>query len=109
MKGIIYSFIDNEYFYIGSTINTFDSILLEHKTASEGKSKNSKFYKYIRNVRDGWNDIIIIILETVECDTLEELEKIKMKYIKDHISDPFCLNVIKNSSERYFISKKYIK
>jgi len=109
MKGIIYSFIDNEYFFIGSTTNTFDSILLEHKTASEGKSKNSKFYKYIRNIRGGWDDIIIIVLETVECDTFEEVEKIKMKYIKEHISDKFCLNIIKNSSERYFISKRYIK
>ena len=109
MKGIIYSFIDNEYFYIGSTINTFNSILLEHKTASEGVSKNSKFYKYIRNMRGGWDDITIIILETVECNTVEEVEKIKMNYIKTHISDPYCLNVIKNSSERFFISKRYKK
>ena len=109
ISGIIYAIIDDGYFYIGSTKRTLLERIGEHIAASKSKSKNSKFYRYINNIRGGWEDIIIITLETIECDTDKELLKKEDEYILKNIKDPFCLNVVQNTKQRYFISKFYKK
>ena len=109
ISGIIYAIIDDGYFYIGSTTSSLTDKLEEHKTSSEGKSKNSKFYKYIRNVRGGWNDILILPLETILCETEKELQNKEMIYILQHSKDPFCLNVIKTDPHKYIINRFYKK
>ena len=106
ISGIIYAIIDDGYFYIGSTKRTLLERIGEHIAASKSKSKNSKFYRYINNIRGGWEDIIIT-LETIECHTDKELRKKEDEYILKNIKDPFCLNVVQNTKQRYFISKSY--
>ena len=107
ISGIIYAIIDDGYFYIGSTKRTLLERIGEHIASSKSKSKNSKFYRYINNIRGSWVDIIIITLETIECDTDKELRKKEDEYILKNIKDPFCLNVVQNTKQRYFISKSY--
>jgi len=104
---IIYAIIDDGYFYIGSTKRTLLERIEEHITASKSKSKNSKLYRYINNIRGSWEDILVITLETIECETEKELLKIEEQYILQNIKDPFCLNVVHNTKQRYFISKSY--
>ena len=72
--------------------------------------KNSKLYDYINEVRGGWNDIIYIIIEEIECKSLRELENIEYKYIKLHINDSNCLNKMLSVQQKYIIDrfkKKY--
>jgi len=109
ISGIIYAIIDDGYFYIGSTKRTLLERIGEHIAASKSKSKNSKFYRYINNIRGGWEDIIIITLETIECDTDKELLKKEYQYINQHIKDPLCLNVIKSERQPYIINSYYKK
>lgn len=109
MLGIIYAIIDDGYFYIGSTKRSVSERIQEHISDSSSKSKNSKLYRYVNKIRNGWEDILVITLETIECETEEELCKKEEEYILQHIKDPFCLNVVKNTKQRYFISQFYKK
>ena len=109
ITGIIYAIIDDGYFYIGSTKRSLVERLVEHIEDSKSKSKNTKFYRYINNVRGNWDDIIIITLETIECETDKELRKKEEEYIHNHIKDPYCLNVVQNTKQKYFISQYYKK
>ena len=109
MLGIIYAIIDDGYFYIGSTKRTILERIGEHISDSNSKSKNSKLYRYINKIRNGWEDILVITLETIECETEDELRKKEEEYILEHIKDPFCLNVVQNTKQRYFISQFYKK
>ena len=109
ISGIIYSIIDDGYFYIGSTKRTILERIGEHISDSNSKSKNSKLYRYINKIRNGWEDILVITLETIECETEDELRKKEEEYILEHIKDPFCLNVVQNTKQRYFISQFYKK
>jgi hypothetical protein len=107
-SGTIYAIIDDNYFYIGSTTKTLEVTLQTHINASKNVSyKYSKLYNYINNIRKGWDDIIYIPLETVECNTLRELENIEYSYIKPHIGDEYCLNILKDVSQKHII--KYFK
>ena len=108
ITGTIYAIIDDWYFYIGSTTKTLEERLQRHVKDSKTESKKySKLYKYINNVRKTWDDIIYISLETVECNTLRELENIEYSYIKPHIRDEYCLNILKDVSQKHII--KYYK
>ena len=109
ISGIIYSIIDDGYFYIGSTKRTILERIGEHISDSNSKSKNSKLYRYINKIRNGWEDILVITLETIECETEDELRKKEEEYILEHIKDPFTLNVVQNTKQRYFISQFYKK
>jgi Uri superfamily endonuclease len=109
ISAIIYAIIDNGYFYIGSTKKSLLEQIEEHIVASKSKSKNSKLYKYINKIRGGWEDIIIITLETYECKTEKELQDKEYEKIKEHIKDPLCLNVIKSERQPYIINSYYKK
>jgi hypothetical protein len=103
-SGTIYAIIDNEYFYIDSTTKPLSERIEELITASKGKSKNSKFNKYINDVRGGWEDIIYIVLETVYYDNDIELISKKDEYINKFIKDIFCLNVLQSNKQKYAIN-----
>jgi Uri superfamily endonuclease len=108
LSGTIYAIIDDDYFYIGSTTKTLDLRMQQHIKDSKTQSKKySKLYKYINNVRKGWDDIIYISLETVECNTEYELKKKEYSYILPHIKDNFLLNTVKSIKQEYLL--KFIK
>jgi Uri superfamily endonuclease len=108
ISGTIYAIIDDDYFYIGSTTKTLEERIQQHIKDSKTKSKKySKLYKYINNVRKGWDDIIYISLETVECNTEYELKKKEYSYIEPHINDKFLLNTVKSIKQEYLL--KFIK
>jgi Uri superfamily endonuclease len=108
ISGTIYAIIDDDYFYIGSTTKTLEERIQQHIKQSKTKSKKySKLYKYINNVRKGWDDIIYISLETVECNTEYELKKKEYSYIEPHINDKFLLNTVKSIKQEYLL--KFIK
>jgi len=104
ISGIIYAILDDGYFYIGSTTQSILERMGLHISASKGKSKNSKFYKYINEVRKGWEDIIYITLEEVECEHDTELRNKEYEYIKKNIKDPYCLNVLQSDKQKYSIN-----
>ena len=76
VHGIIYAIIDDGYFYIGSTTRSLIERMGNHINASKSHSKKyKKLYKYINEIRGGWEDIIYISLENLECKTLKELKE----------------------------------
>ena len=110
-KGIIYAILDEEYFYIGSTRRSVLERMGEHMRESKKKNVKSKLYKYINEVRGDWVDILYITLEEIEC-TDEELRNIEYSYIRNHITDEYCLNTLVNDKQKYIINaikKKYRK
>ena len=107
IKGIIYAILDDKYFYIGSTKRSILERLGEHITDSKKKNTKSKLYKYIKEVRGGWVDILYITLEELECTEKELYEK-EYIYINKHIKDEGCLNIVKNDREKYIINS-YMK
>ena len=111
ITGIIYAIIDDGYFYIGSTTKSVLERLGFHIIDSKKKSsKYSKLYKYINEIRGGWENIIYIILEEVQCENIHELKRKEYDYIKPHTSDEFCLNKVTTiNSEYIMIRKKYKK
>ena len=94
VHGIIYAIIDDGYFYIGSTTQSILERMALHISASKNTSRKSKLYKYINEIRGGWEDIIYISLENLECKTLKELKEKEYIYIKKFIDDKLCLNTI---------------
>jgi len=107
ISGRIYAILDDEYYYIGSTTRTLEERMVSHISASKSPShKYSKLYKYINNVRGGWEDIIYITLEEVECKSEHELKKIEYYYIEQLINDNKCLNHVGNIKQEYFIYYK---
>jgi len=110
ITGIIYAIIDDGYFYIGSTIQSLEKRLISHISCSKNEKFKLKLYTYINEKRNGnWDDIIIIPLETVECDTKYELEKKEYEYIKKHIKDPYCLNLIQSHTQKFAIIRSKFK
>ena len=105
MKGLIYAILIDEKFYIGATTTSIEKRMISHKSLSRNPcKKNSKLYKYIEEI-ENWDDILYIILETVEYKTLRELENVEYNYIKLHINDSNCLNIMQNVKQKYIIDK----
>jgi len=110
ISGIIYAIIDDGYFYIGSTTQTLEKRLILHISCSKNEKYKLKLYKYINEKRNSnWNDILIIPLETIECETKQELEKKEYQYIKKHINDPYCLNTIQSHTQKFAIIRSKFK
>ena len=85
ITGIIYAIIDDGYFYIGLTTKTLEQRLQQHIACSKNEKYKMKLYKHINEKRKGnWDDIIIIPLETIECETQLELNKKENEYIHNH-------------------------
>jgi len=110
ISGIIYAIIDDGYFYIGSTTQSLEKRLINHISCSKNEKYKLKLYKYINEKRNGnWNDILILPLETIECETKQELEKKEYQYIKKHINDPYCLNIMQSHTQKFAIIRSKIK
>jgi Uri superfamily endonuclease len=110
ISGIIYAIIDDGYFYIGSTTQSLEKRLILHISCSKNEKYKLNLYKYINEKKSSnWDDIIIIPLETIECETKQELEKKEYQYIKKHIKDPFCLNTIQSNTQKFAIIRSKIK
>ena len=106
ISGIIYAILVDEYFYIGSSTLPIEERMKNHYSRSKLTSqKYSKLYKYIHEVRGGWDNIVYISLENVECKTLRELENIEYEYITKHKNDEYLLNILKTVNPPYIFSK----
>ena len=110
ISGIIYAIIDDGYFYISSTTQSLEKRLINHISCSKNEKYKLKLYKYINEKRNGnWNDILILPLETIECETKQELEKKEYQYIKKHINDPYSLNSMQSHTQKFAIIRSKIK
>jgi Uri superfamily endonuclease len=104
VAGIIYAILDDGYFFIGSTTQSILERITLHINASKSYSKKyKKLYKYINEIRKGWEDIIYITLEEVECNSEYELKKKEYSYIESFINDKKCLNNVQNIKQEYMI------
>jgi Uri superfamily endonuclease len=110
MKGIIYAIVDNGYFYIGSTTKSLEERMYTHMSDCKKKlNKYSKLYSYINNIRGGWENIIYIILEEIECETITQLKKKEYDYIKKHVDDNLCLNKLSDIKSEFMLYKRKYK
>jgi predicted GIY-YIG superfamily endonuclease len=89
MKGKIYKLQCNDgHYYIGSTIQPLWSRLSNHKTTAK-KCSERKVYKHING---DWENVEILLIEEIECETKEYLRSIEDKYIREALRDMLCLN-----------------
>ena len=92
--GQVYRLIcDDGHYYIGSTKTELKCRLYHHKQHSLLHSER-KVYEHILSC--GWEKVKIECLEEVKCNSREELVKRENEYIKQSLSDPFCLNIKKS-------------
>lgn len=75
------------HFYIGATKGELRFRLQKHKASSK-EHPDRPVYKYITN----WNDVKIILIEKVNCNTREELNKKEDEFIQKELENPLCLN-----------------
>ena len=105
--GRIYKLICNDgHYYIGSTIQTLDKRLYNHKTAS--KNNKTKLYDHINKI--GWNNVKIELIEELTINNRNELYNKEYIYIKQLYS-LLCLNthITIDDKERKFNREKYEK
>jgi hypothetical protein len=80
---------DDEYYYIGSTINELNYRLRDHKQHSK-KFPNRKVYAHINTL--GWDSVSIELLESFSCNSRKELLEKENEYICSLLCDDKCLN-----------------
>jgi hypothetical protein len=80
---------DDEYYYIGSTINELNYRLRDHKKHSK-QFPNRKVYAHINKI--GWDSVTISLLDTFSCNSRKELLEKENEYICSLIYDDKCLN-----------------
>ena len=80
---------NDNYYYIGSTINELKNRLYDHKKHSQ-LFPDRKVYKHFNTL--GWNNVKIECLEEYSCADRNELLKKEDDYIKSVQNDSFCLN-----------------
>ena len=92
IQGKVYKLIlPNEYFYIGSTKNSLENRFCGHRYDCENRS-NSKLYNYIKNNKIDWKDILIKLIDYLECDNIIDLRKLENNYIEKEKNNNLCLN-----------------
>jgi hypothetical protein len=80
---------EDEYFYIGSTIETLGRRLSRHKQDSK-TFKTRRVYAHINEL--GWDSVRIELLESFSCNSRKELLEKENEYICSLINDNMCLN-----------------
>jgi hypothetical protein len=80
---------DDEYYYIGSTINELKYRLRDHKNHSK-QFPHRRVYAHINKI--GWDDVKIELLEKFSCNSRKELLEKENEYICSLICDKMCLN-----------------
>jgi len=102
----LYTIDTNQLCYIGSTYNILSKRFYQHKHDSKKKSIHLKIYQYINSI-GGIENIKIILIENVKCETKEELLKIEQQYIiknKDEIYN--TLNACGLNKKEYYENNK---
>ena len=107
-KAKIYRLLcDDGHYYVGSTTNTLDGRLSNHKQTA--KTEPSRLvYKHINTI--GWDHVKMELIEDFPCNSKEELTKQEDFYIKELKSDELCLNFIRSNvpyEERKTLIKEY--
>jgi hypothetical protein len=95
------------HFYIGSTVSTLSVRMNTHKQKS--KIETSRLYTHVKS-NNGWDGVIIELLEEYPCTTARELTAREDYYIRSHKSNPKCLNENRSHvtpEERIEAQKKY--
>ena len=88
----IYKIVDNtenQFYYVGSTIQTLSKRLHAHKLLSKTKI-NQKVYSYFNSI--GWDVRIILIKECV-VENKDQLRREEDNIIKEWLEDLKCLNM----------------
>jgi hypothetical protein len=89
-NGKIYALMcDDEYFYVGSTINELNYRLRDHKQHSK-KFPHRKVYAHINEL--GWDSVSIQLLEKFSCKSRNELLEKENEYISSLLNLEGCLN-----------------
>jgi hypothetical protein len=110
ISGIIYAIIVDGYFYIGSTAQPILDRLSKHNYASKNILSKSKLYRYINNIRKGeWKNILYIILEETKYKSVHTMRLKEYEYIKKHINNKYCLNIISDIKAENMIKYKQLK
>lgn len=79
----------DNYYYVGSTIETLNRRLSRHKQDSK-KYIDRKVYNHINEI--GWENVEIKLLEEYPCSSLSELHEKENEYITCSLLDMKCLN-----------------
>lgn len=100
-NGKIYKLqINDGNFYIGSTASELRRRLCQHKSLSK-KHPETKVYKHIGG---NWDNVKIILIETIECKNKDELRKKEDEYIQKELKNELCLNL-----NRSFVTEEETK
>lgn len=86
---IYFLWCSDEYFYIGSTIESINRRLARHKQDSK-KFPHRKVYAHINEL--GWDEVRIELIEAFSCNSRKELHEKENEYISSLIGDERCLN-----------------
>lgn len=89
---IYYILCNDNYYYIGSTINNINKRLSYHKQCSN-RFPNRRIYKHIHSI--GWDNVNIEVLEEYPCNNIKELHERENYHIKQYLDDEYCLNIKK--------------
>jgi hypothetical protein len=97
---------DKGHFYIGSTKNTLNKRLYQHKNRSENKEKYD--YKLYKNM--DWKNTKIILLQEYDVNNKMEQLKYEDQHIKESLNDELCLNIqraFRSDEEKIEYDKKW--
>jgi len=96
----IYKIICDEYFYIGHTCLPLRTRWFNHKRKSITKI-DILLYKHIED-NGGWDNVrIILIKDNLNVSNMEQLLQLEDEYIKEHINNPLCLNMVRTKAQYY--------
>lgn len=104
---IYFLYCNDNYYYIGSTINELNKRLNYHKKCSK-QFPNRKLYSHINSI--GWDSVNIELLEEYSCNNIKELHNKEDYYIRQYIDDTYCLNikkVVQTKEELLQYAKEY--
>ena len=106
-KSKIYKLVcHTDFYYVGATTNTLPKRLSNHKQDSN-KYPSRKVYAYFNEIN--WENVKIILLEELKLENIDQLRKEEDKYVRAHLSDPYCLNlkrVVNTEEENKSLIKK---
>lgn len=81
----IYKIVCGEYFYYGSCQTSLGKRKVNHRCRA--KTYENKLYNYIKD-----KDWDIELVKEFPCNTVNELRQEEDKYVRQHLTSPFCLN-----------------
>jgi hypothetical protein len=93
MKGIIYKLEIGDYYYYGSTKQSFEERMLNHQLDLIRKKHKIPLYICIEE-HGGWKNVKTHNIKEIEVETLKDIRKEEQSYIKEFIKDEKCLNCI---------------